>query len=103
MYLDPPYRPLNSTAAFTNYCKDGFNEKDQSRLADFFNKMDKKEALLLLSNSDPKNEDPKDNYFDELYKDYYRERVNAKRVINSNGNRRGIIKELIIRSYAFDN
>ena len=36
----------------------------------------------MLSNSDPKNSDTEDNFFDELYKDYIIERVNVKRVIN---------------------
>ena len=47
--------------------------------------MDKKGAHLILSNSDPKNENPDDNFFDEMYDGYKIDRVLASRVINCNG------------------
>ncbi|EMT39029.1 DNA adenine methylase (dam) [Thermoanaerobacter thermohydrosulfuricus WC1] len=99
VYLDPPYRPLNNTSNFTSYNEDGFDDDDQRRLAQFFKEMDKKGAYLILSNSDPKNEDVDDNFFDELYAGFIIERVKAKRYINSNGDKRGDISELIIRNY----
>ena len=99
VYLDPPYRPINSTSSFTSYSKEGFSENDQKRLAQFFREMDKRGAFLIQSNSDPKNENPEDIFFDELYKGYVIERVPAKRFINCNANRRGEINELIIRNY----
>ncbi|KYO65504.1 DNA adenine methylase [Thermovenabulum gondwanense] len=99
VYLDPPYRPLNNTSNFTNYSEDGFDDNDQKRLAKFFKEMDKKGAYLILSNSDPKNENINDNFFDELYAGFIIERVKAKRYINSDGNKRGEINELIIRNY----
>lgn len=100
VYLDPPYRPLNSTSHFTGYSPEGFSDKDQMKLAKFYKKMDTRGAHLILSNSDPKNHDPKDNFFDELYQDYKIDRVPAKRSINSNTSLRGEIRELIIRNYA---
>ena len=99
VYLDPPYRPLNETSSFTSYSKDGFSDSDQRRLAGFFNELDKKGAKIMLSNSDPRNEDPHDSFFDELYSGYTIERVPAKRIINCNGARRGEINELIITNY----
>ncbi|ADD01792.1 DNA adenine methylase [Thermoanaerobacter italicus Ab9] len=99
VYLDPPYRPLNNTSNFTSYNEDGFDDDDQRRLAQFFKEMDKRDAYLILSNSDPKNEDVDDNFFDELYAGFIIERVKAKRYINSNGDKRGDISELIIRNY----
>lgn len=99
VYFDPPYRPLTNTSSFTSYSKKEFNDKDQIRLADFFKDMDKRKAYLILSNSDPKNEDPNDTFFDKLYKDYTIQRVNAKRSINCNPYGRGKIKELIITNY----
>jgi DNA adenine methylase len=99
VYLDPPYRPLNKTSSFTSYAKDGFNDEDQERLSIFFKKMDKIGAHLMLSNSDPKNEDPEDEFFDKLYMGYNIERVPAKRHINCDASKRGEIKELIIRNY----
>jgi DNA adenine methylase len=53
----------------------------------------------MLSNSDPKNEDPEDLFFDALYSGYQVDRVHAKRAINSNGERRGEISELVITNY----
>lgn len=62
--------------------------------------MDKKGAYLMLSNSDPKNEDINDNFFDELYKGHNIERVPAKRHINCDASKRGEINELIITNYS---
>lgn len=100
VYLDPPYRPLNSTSHFTGYSPEGFNDQDQQKLAEFYKKMDNKGAHLILSNSDPKNQDPHDNFFDKLYQDYNIERVPAKRNINSKTSLRGEIKEIIVRNYS---
>jgi len=99
VYLDPPYRPLNDTSNFTSYSETKFDDNDQRRLAKFFKDMDEKGAYLILSNSDPKNEDENDNFFDELYSGFVIERVKAKRYINSKGDKRGDINELIIRNY----
>jgi len=98
-YMDPPYRPINKTSSFTSYAKEDFNEDDQKRLAQFFKEMYRRGADLLLSNSDPKNENPEDNFFDNLYSDSCIERVPAKRFINCNASRRGEIKELVIWNY----
>jgi len=99
VYLDPPYRPLNTTASFTSYAKQGFPDSDQHRLARFFRELDATGARLMLSNSDPKNEDPSDTFFDELFTGYRIERVPARRMINCNGKRRGAINELVVTNY----
>ncbi|MCK8827636.1 DNA adenine methylase [Natroniella acetigena] len=96
VYFDPPYRPLDDTSNFTGYFKGGFDDSDQQKLAEFFSEMDNKGADLLLSNSDPKNVDPKDDFFEELYCGYNIERVQARRSINSKGSKRGAINELMI-------
>jgi DNA adenine methylase len=99
VYFDPPYRPLSQTSSFTSYSKNGFSDKDQERLAGFFKELDAKGAKIMLSNSDPRNENPDDTFFDDLYAGYSIERVPAKRMINCNGARRGNISELIITNY----
>jgi DNA adenine methylase len=99
VYIDPPYRPLNDTSSFTDYSKHGFTDKEQARLAKFYKRMDKKGAQLILSNSDPKNENPNDCFFDELYKKYNIDRVKANRMINCQVEGRGYISELIITNY----
>jgi DNA adenine methylase len=99
VYVDPPYRPLNQTSSFTSYSRHGFSDKDQVRLVEFFKELDKKGAKIMLSNSDPKNENPDDSFFDDLYADYSIGRVPARRMINCDGARRGNINELIITNY----
>jgi len=99
VYFDPPYRPLNKTSTFTSYSKDGFSDEDQIRLVDFFKELDNEDAYLMLSNSDPKNENPDDEFFDELYNGYNIERVPAKRFINCDASKRGAINEIIVRNY----
>ena len=94
VYLDPPYRPLDETSKFTNYTAGGFGEKEQIELKEFCDEINKIGAKFLLSNSDRQ-----DGFFDELYKDYTIERVYAKRSINSKGDKRGKISELLIRNY----
>lgn len=99
VYFDPPYRPIKPTSNFTSYSKDSFTDEDQIELAEFFKKMDEKSAHLLLSNSDPKNYDLNDDFFDDLYKGFNIKRVKASRTINSNKNERGQIYEVLIKNY----
>ena len=102
VYFDPPYRPLSPTASFTSYSKDNFDEADQVRLATFCRRIKAKSTMFLLSNSDPKNENPEDQFFENIYpreEGFTIERVNATRAINCRGKGRGLIHELIITSY----
>lgn len=98
VYMDPPYRPLPNTQSFTSYSKQNFNEENQIRLAEFFRNLDRKGASLMLSNSNPSNTDPNDNFFDRYYGNYGYQiiEVTASRAINSNANERGTITELVI-------
>lgn len=99
VYFDPPYRAISKTSAFKAYSKNGFKDADQARLAHTFKKLDKKNVLLMLSNSDPKNHNPDDLFFDELYNGYNILRVPAKRMINSNASKRGSINEIVVTNY----
>lgn len=99
VYMDPPYRPLNKTSSFTDYSSIPFDDKSQERLSNWFKLLDNDKALLMLSESDPTNADPDDNFFDKLYENYNINRVNAIRAINSNANGRGAIRELLITNY----
>jgi DNA adenine methylase len=99
VYFDPPYRPLSATSHFVSYSKGDFNDEDQKRLAKFFRTLDKTGAKLLLSNSDPKNTNPNDEFFDNIYSKFTIDRVSANRAINSKGLKRGPINELLIRNY----
>lgn len=100
VYLDPPYRPLNSTSSFTAYTYASFTDTEQLNLAKFVDNLHQKGAKIVISNSDPKNIDKKDNFFDKMYSAYSIKRVDANRMINSNRNSRGKIKELLISNFA---
>lgn len=99
VYIDPPYRPLSDTSSFTEYAEGDFNDEAQKGLAEFVKQIDKKGAKVLLSNSDPKNADPKDEFFDELYADFLIQRISASRMINSKGTARGKISEILVSNY----
>lgn len=95
-YFDPPYKPLNKTSSFNSYAKDEFNDNEQVRLRDFCNKLDLLNHTWILSNSDVKGKNEKDNFFDDLYSDFNIQRVQAKRSINANAEKRGKLTELLI-------
>ena len=95
-YFDPPYRPLTTTANFTSYAQDGFDDTAQVQLAEFIDNMSERGAYVVASNSDPKNIDELDNFFDKLYSRHSILRIEASRAINSNGAKRGKVSELLI-------
>jgi DNA adenine methylase len=89
VYLDPPYNPLSDTALFTSYTKENFGKKSQIQLFEVFKQLDERGCKLLLSNS----------YCDfilDLYKDYKIITIKAKRTINSDSSKRGLIDEVLI-------
>ena len=95
-YFDPPYKPLSETSSFNSYAKDEFNDAEQIRLRDFCHKLDALGHTWILSNSDVKGKDENDNFFDDLYSDFNIQRVEARRSINANPEKRGALKELLI-------
>ena len=98
-YFDPPYRPLTQSASFTAYAKGGFDDNEQRRLAQFCRKLNRSGHQWMLSDSDPCNIDPEDDFFEELYQGFDIKRVIASRAINSKGDGRGKVTELVIRNY----
>lgn len=99
VYIDPPYRPLTATASFTSYSENEFGDAEQIALGKFIDKITANGAKVVASNSDPKNVNSADNFFDDLYSRYSIERVSAKRMINSKCGSRGDINELLICNY----
>lgn len=99
VYFDPPYRPLMKKNSFVSYDKSGFDDNDQIKLTENYKFLDNKKSLLMLSNSDPKNANEEDNFFDDIYKGFEIERVFAKRMINSSASKRGDITEIVIMNY----
>lgn len=101
VYFDPPYRPLSTTANFNSYSQNSFGDEEQKRLAKLFSSLDKKGIYQMLSNSDPKNIDPTDDFFEKIYtgSSIHFNRVPASRHINSDPNKRGKINEIVITNY----
>ena len=75
---------LLQRATIPPYAADRFDYDGQRRLAAFYRELDAAMgARLMLSNSDPKNNDPDDDFFDALYAGSRIRRVSASRMINS--------------------
>lgn len=93
-YFDSPYVPLTTTSNFTSYTASGFGLDEQERLRDLFVELDKRGVYVMLSNSDS-------SIVHELYKDYKETThlVSASRMINSKGDGRGKVNEVVITNY----
>lgn len=100
VYIDPPYRPLSSTSNFNSYTSGSFDDEEQIRLKRYIDRLSARKCLIMASNSDCTRENPKDTFLNELYKDYFINRVHAARSVNSNPTKRGKITELLIRNYS---
>lgn len=92
VYFDPPYDPVSDSANFTGYAKGGFDRNEQIRLKNLCDKLDERGVKFLLSNSAT-------DFILDLYKDYKVEIIKAKRAINSNGDDRGEVDEVLVRNY----
>lgn len=89
IYFDPPYLPKSDTSNFVAYTDKGFGINEHTRLARVFREKAEAGVAVLLSNSDTK-------IARELYKGFRISRVQAVRSINSDGEKRGPIGELLI-------
>ncbi|WP_159801540.1 DNA adenine methylase [Flavobacterium sp. MK4S-17] len=98
-YFDPPYKPLSNTSSFNSYAKEEFGDYEQIRLRDFCRKLDSLDHYWMLSNSDVRNNEVNDNFFDDIYCEFNISRVSARRTINANPAKRGRLTELLITNY----
>lgn len=92
VYLDPPYDPVSQTASFTGYSKGGFGREEQLRLKECCDSLNRRGIRFLLSNSATP-------FIRELYSSYEITLVDARRAINSVGDRRGAIQEVLVKNY----
>ena len=98
-YFDPPYRPLSNTSSFNDYAKEAFNDLAQRRLKEFCDQVEQAGYKFMLSNSDCFNTPLKDRFFEDLYLDYYIDRVWASRSVNANPAKRGKLQEILVHNY----
>lgn len=89
VYFDPPYVPISETANFAAYTSSGFDMNDQIRLSIAFKNIVARGGLPILSNSDTP-------FVRDLYEGFELHVVQATRAINSKGDGRGTVGELIV-------
>lgn len=92
VYFDPPYVPLSQTANFTSYSQKGFDETMQRELCSLCHRLNNRGVRFMLSNSSAP-------LVLELYKAFNLQFVQASRSINSQGNKRGKILEVLVTNY----
>ncbi len=91
VYFDPPYLPISATSSFTDYTQDGFGLADHRRLRDVAATLKARGVHVVISNSAaPAIRELYAEGFDVID-------VQAARSINSKGDGRGKVAELIIR------
>jgi DNA adenine methylase len=96
VYFDPPYDPISKTSNFTSYTKDAFDGDAQKALATHALVLAKRGVNVMLSNNDTP-------YIRSLYADFCIDTVQCGRSINSKGDKRGKVDEVIITSYPASN
>ena len=90
VYFDPPYD--SDTSTFNSYTEEGFGKEEQIRLAKVYKELDERGVYVMLSNHNTL-------LINELYKDYNIHIIEAKRSINSKGNKRGKVTEILVTNY----
>ena len=91
VYFDPPYDVVGEQS-FTSYTTGGFDKKEQERLRDVIKELTKRGVLIMASNANTP-------FVQELYKDFNIHVIEARRSINSKGDGRGKVGEVIITNY----
>ena len=91
VYFDPPYDVVGEQS-FTSYTTGGFDKKEQERLKDVIEDLTERGVLVMASNANTP-------FIQELYKDFNIHVIEAKRNINSKGDGRGKVEEVIITNY----
>jgi len=89
IYFDPPYVPISHSSNFTSYTTGNFSNNDQYRLFEVFKTLDNRGCKVMLSNS-------YSDFILKIYKNYKINVLQAMRVINSDGTKRGKIREVLI-------
>jgi DNA adenine methylase len=90
VYFDPPYLPISDTSDFTGYTPGGFGLYQHEQLCDTARALKRRGVHVIVSNSAAPA-------IRSLYaKGFDIHEVSGKRAINSKGDRRGAVGELII-------
>jgi DNA adenine methylase len=92
VYCDPPYDPNGDASTFAEYSSDVFGKEEQERLRDLALELNDQGVHVVISNAPSVG---------ELYKPFNEDgfhvsEVGARRAINSNGDGRGEVNEVIV-------
>lgn len=96
VYFDPPYVPLPDKLSFTKYSKGDFTMENQKKLRTIIDSLHTKGVYVMISNS-------YSEITTELYSGYNKIMVDAKRMINRDGDNRQSIKEILVTTYPVTN
>lgn len=91
VYFDPPYDAVGKQS-FTTYTKNDFGKEQQIRLRDTIQQLSDKGVLVMASNANTP-------FIQDLYKSFNIHVIEARRSINSKGDGRGKVEEVIITNY----
>ena len=94
IYFDPPYDSENDDT-FNSYTEEGFGKEEQRRLARVYKELSDRGCYVMLSNHNT-------TLINELYNEFNIHVISAKRNINSKGEKRGKVEEVIITNYEID-
>lgn len=89
VYFDPPYYPVSKTSSFTGYTQKAFGKFEHESLALVFKALHERGCSVMLNNSWT-------DFTRRLYTPYKRVELKANRAINSKGDRRGKISEMVV-------
>lgn len=92
VYFDPPYKPQESVASFTEYTSDSFGPKDQQRLLETIFTLSQNNVYCVISNSGAMTQ----RYTDAGLHVYD---INNTRSISQNADSRGEVKEILATNY----
>ena len=99
IYLDPPYIPDSKTADFTDYSKEGFEEKDHKQVADIFHQLTEDGHMIVLSNNS--NDKAKEMYAKNKKVFAYEVDV-ARAIAKTKEGKRPPSKELLVSSFSLE-
>jgi DNA adenine methylase len=103
IYFDPPYAPVSKTARFTSYTAEGFDREDQETLRDTMIELSRRGCHVVMSNSTaPEITELYDRDKDVKAAGLNCYKVPARRAINSNAQRRGVVEEYVITNVTDD-
>ena len=91
VYFDPPYDVVGEQS-FTSYTTGGFGKKEQERLCNVVKELTERGVFVMASNANTP-------FIQDLYRDFTIHVIQARRSVNSKGDGRGKVEEVIITNY----